>query len=52
MDAPLFRVGNLRLERCRAEIRIHTDHVRAPFGHDGLGVVDQRSSSLSVMTRT
>jgi len=24
------------------EIRIHADHVRAQFGHDGLGVVDQR----------
>lgn len=37
-----FRGGNLRLERRRAEIRIHANHVRAEFGHDGLGVVDQR----------
>ena len=36
MDAQLFRVGNLRLERRRAEIRIHAHHVRAQFGHDGL----------------
>ena len=45
----MFRVGNLRLERRGAEIRIHAHHVRAQFtrdssefGHDGLGVVDQR----------
>ena len=37
------------VERRRAEIRIHAHHVRAQFtrdssefGHDGLGVVDQR----------
>src|SRR6478736_8598729 len=42
VDAQLFRVGDLRLERRRAEIRIHTHHVRAQFGHDGLGVIDQR----------
>ena len=41
VDAQLFRVGDLRLERRRAEIRIHAHHVRAEFGHDGLGVVDQ-----------
>ena len=38
----MFRVGDLRLERRRAEIRIHPRHVRAQFGHDWLGVVDQR----------
>jgi hypothetical protein len=38
----LFRVGNLRLERRGAEIRVHAHHVRAPFGHDGFGEVDQR----------
>ena len=37
-----FRAGNLRLERRRAEIRVHADHVRAEFVHDGLGVVNQR----------
>ena len=42
VDAQLFRVGNLRLERRRAEIGIHPHHVRAEFVHDGLGVVDQR----------
>ncbi len=42
VDAQLFRVGDLRLERRRAEIRIHAHHVRAQFVHDGLGVVDQR----------
>ena len=42
VDAQLFRVGNLRLERRGAEIRIHAHHGRAQFGHDGLGVVDQR----------
>ena len=42
VDAQLFRVGNLRLERCRAEIRIHAHHVCAQFGHEGLGVIDQR----------
>jgi hypothetical protein len=42
VDAQLFGVGNLRLERRRAEIRIHAHHVRAEFGHDGLGVIDQR----------
>ncbi len=42
VDAQLFRVGNLRLERRGAEIRIHPHHVRAQFGHDGLGVGDQR----------
>ena len=42
VDAQLFRVGNLRLERRGAEIGIHTHHVGAEFGHDGLGVVDQR----------
>ena len=42
MDAQLFRVGNLRLERRGAEIRIHAHHVRAKFGHDGFGIVDQR----------
>ena len=31
-----------RLERRRAEIRIRAHHVRAQFGHDGLGVGDQR----------
>jgi RNA polymerase sigma factor (sigma-70 family) len=48
VDAQLFRVGNLRLERRCAEIRIHAHHVRAQFtrdssefGHDGLGVIDQ-----------
>jgi hypothetical protein len=42
VDAQLFRVGNLRLERRRAEVRIHVHHVRTQFGHDGLGVGDQR----------
>jgi len=42
VDTQLFRVGDLRLERRRAEIRIHAHHVRTQFGHDGLGVVDQR----------
>ena len=42
VDAQLFRVGDLRLERRRAEIGFHPHHVRAEFGHDGLGVVDQR----------
>jgi len=50
VDAQLFRVGNLRLERRRAKIRVNAHHVRAQFGHDGFGVV--ASSSLSVMTRT
>ena len=43
VDAQLFRVGDLRLERRGAEIGIHTHHVRAQFGHDGLlRSVDQR----------
>ena len=41
VDAQLFRVGNFRLERRGAEIRVHAHHVRAQFGHDGLGIVDQ-----------
>jgi hypothetical protein len=40
VDAQLFRVGNLGLERRGAEVRIHPHHVRAEFGHDRLGVVD------------
>ena len=42
VDAGLLGISDLRLERRRAEIRIHAHHVRAEFGHDGLGVVDQR----------
>ena len=42
VDAQLFRVGNLCLERRRAEIGIHAHHVRAEFVHDGLGVINQR----------
>ena len=42
VDAQLFRVGNLRLERRGAEIGIHAHHVRAQFVHDGLGVINQR----------
>ena len=41
VDAGLLGVGNLRLERCGAEIRVHADHVRTQLGHYGLGVVDQ-----------
>jgi hypothetical protein len=38
MDAQLFRIGNLRLERRRAEIRIHAHHVRAEFGQEGFRI--------------
>ena len=42
VDAQLFRVGDLRLERRGAEIGIHAHHVCAEFVHDGLGVIYQR----------
>lgn len=49
VDAQLLRVGDFRLERCGAEIRIHANHVRAEsardsslFGRDGPDIVDQR----------
>jgi len=42
VDAQLFRVGNLGLERRGAEIRVHAHHVRAELVHDVLGAVDQR----------
>ena len=42
VDAQFFGVGGLGLERRGAEIRVHAHHVRAEFGHDRLGVVDQR----------
>ena len=42
VDELLFGVGDLRLERRRAEIRIHAHHVRAKLVHDGLGVINQR----------
>ena len=41
VDAQLFRVGNLRLERRRAEIRIHAHHVRAVRPR-WFGIIDQR----------
>ena len=57
VDAQLFRVGNLRLERRRVEIRIHAHQVRAQFGHDALGVAAMLAArfcfdSLSVWTKT
>jgi len=45
-DEPSFHVGNFRLERHPAEIRIHTHHVRAKFDHDGLGVVSLLAPKL------
>jgi len=42
VDTQLLRIGDLRLERRGAEIRIHAHHVRAEFVHDGFGLVNQR----------
>jgi len=35
VNAQLFRVGNLRLERCGAEVGVHADHIGAKFVHMG-----------------
>ena len=42
VDTRLLGVGDLGLDGCGAEVRLHADHGRAEFVHDGLGVINQR----------